>query len=61
MRPTDLFLDFLYGILCFRIYRDCRPELPRQRHLFRSQIHGCDVQSHSFCILNGNVAQATYS
>src|SRR5580693_3832391 len=61
MRPADLFLDFLRGVLCFSINRDFRSEFPRQRHLFWSEINCHNVQSHGLRVLDGHMAQAAHS
>ena len=61
MRPADLFLDLLRRVLCFRINCDFSPELPSERHLFWPQVHRRDVQPHGLRVLDGDVAQATYS
>src|SRR5690242_17925196 len=59
MRSTDLLLNLSRQVLCLCVDRDLRAQLFRERDLFRSQIHGCYMQSHSFRVLNGNVTQSS--
>src|SRR5271168_5077125 len=45
MRAADLLLDFLRGILCFRINGDFGTELTRESHFFRTQVDGRNVKA----------------